>query len=235
MNIREGIIDINERVNPPIVNISRQKSTDKGSGVILIEMYKNRLAIILFRNSLNKSYAEGGGTRDIKNHKLENLKETAARELREESLNLFKFSPNKLHDRWAIRHYDYVGYFMYISGPIFSDYYRYNMKLLKSSHKVPDYYKETNSFTRVYIDTLLNTNLFLPNNVNVKDVYGNNILLFGRTKALIRKAIYNNLFQIKNGVCVGINLPITTLNFSNNYTSTSKKRRFLNGTKCYFI
>jgi hypothetical protein len=82
----------------------QQLPTDTGAGVVLLENYRRgsagsyQPAVILFRKQ-SGIYTDGGGRRNGN----EDLRITAARELREESLNTFNLNAYSFHDNEAVK------------------------------------------------------------------------------------------------------------------------------------
>lgn len=217
------------------ISAIQQLPTDAAAGVMLLEEYMQKNgttgpAIILFRDKKTGHFSEGGGSRN----KGEDLRYTASRELKEESLNTFRLNAQTLYDANALRHHRYVCYFIRVSGPLnknnqtplFSSYYHHNMHVLAKAH-TPHDWRETNGMTRVFIaqleaDYILNSH----GDFRTRDVYGNVITITGRTAACIRNALHTNLLQ---GVYVG-----GPLMLNENLAYSNSNHPFLKGTKVYW-
>lgn len=224
-----GIYEYNEQTNT--ITRTKQNKTDTGAGIIMLEEYKGKLAIILFHNKYKYTFEDPGGQRD----NMEDLKDTASRELTEESANTFRIDKNMLKDNNAVRHYEYVGYFVYVRGPlnnndyqIHSEIYNKNRRMI-SKNKAPDVWRETDTMTRIYVNELLKPNILTAKGkVNVTDVYGNKIIMSSRPKALVRKAIQVGLFNDNT-------TKLSVITLKKNDKCENKQKPFLNGTKCYYI
>lgn len=216
-----------------------QNQTDTGAGVILIENYKpqNQMnyipCIILFKEKNSGKYSDGGGNRDIVHGLLEDLKVTAVRELKEESMNTFRLNPNTLNDNNAVRHGSYVCYFLYVQGPqnangqhpIFSNYYFHNKKLIDKP-STPHHWKETDSMIRVSIAQFINDGgLLKQGDLDTIDTSGNKVTILGRTKACIRTAYNDNTY--KNSLNT-----LVTLSENKNYNNPNYT--YLTGTSVYY-
>ena len=212
-----------------------QQSSDTGAGVILIENYKPKNqqnyipCVILFRDKKRGTYSDGGGNREHG----ENLQKTAARELKEESANMFRLSPNTLTDNNAVRHNNYVCYFLYIRGPkdknnnypIFSQHYYDNMKIINNSN-APSFWKETDSLVRVSIQQFIQDGgLTATGDLNTVDTNNNKITIMGRTKGCIRNAINDGTYDRALNKLI-------TLNENKDYKNSNVG--YLNGTKTYW-
>lgn len=196
-----------------------------GAGVILIENYrinnKYEPCVILFRNGISGKYSDAGGFVD----RGETVKQAAARELKEESLNLFRINPNKL--KYAVTHQSYMCYFLGIRGPIFSTYYHHNRKILHSP-RVPPEWRETDDMIRITIQQFIKSGgLVYSGDIATMDTKGNRVIILGRTKACIREAIRQTIIKmiLKNSF---------ELNKNVNYTD-KRGLTFLNGTKTYWL
>ncbi len=213
-----------------------QQPTDTGAGVVLLENYRPQVgvaqpAVILFRKTNNK-YTDGGGRRTQQ----EDLRATAARELKEESLNTFRLNYLTLNDNDAVKlHNTYGCYFKFVSGPvdqrgntpIYSAYYTHNHQLLSRIQGVPHDWKETNGMTRVFINQLSQDGIAQNRgDLVTTDVYGNRITIEGRTAGCIRDAFNQGI--LANVLATGP----ATLRENTNFRGGTKP--FLIGTKCYW-
>lgn len=210
-----------------------------GSGIMLIELYRNKLgreepALILFRDKYKNLYADAGG------HLIPGLNviESATEELKEESCNLFRIHPVYLQN--YVVHNQYLGFAVYIRGPqklgrypIYSKYYKRNNILLNYHPMTPPSFKETNGMKRFYISDLINCGaLNVSGDLHCYDADGIPQIIFGRTKGLLREMVRTGLINIVNGVY--INLPIIELKIKKGFMAKDSHRQFLNGTTVYY-
>lgn len=219
-----------------LIGAIQQRHSDTGAGVVLLEDYfngkKREPAIIIFKDRFTGKFTDAGGRREKK----EDLRLTAARELKEESCNTFRinaFKTKMLNDFNAIRHHSYVCYFMRVCGPtnkqlaIYSAFYRHNQKLL-SSGTAPHSFKETNGMTRIFLSQLIKDKIQNSQGDFVtRDAQGNRVTITARTSACLREAL--RLKMIQNIYAAGP----TILKENAQYRSQSGQQ-FLNGTKCYW-
>jgi NUDIX domain len=183
---------------------------ETGAGVVLIENYLNRKhsrqedAVILFRDKFSGKYNDGGGKIDPG----ETVERAARRELKEESENLFRLSPNSLNLQLASRHQNYIAYFVRITakGGIQSKYYSSNLSSLKNGKNVPHHWLETDKMTRVYVKDLINNNIITAKgDFKVNDANGNSIVIEGKTKAVLREGLNNNIITMTPTQTLNIN------------------------------
>jgi hypothetical protein len=156
----------------------KSQNNNTGSGVLIIEKIKNKNVFVLIGDKKKKIYEEPGGTKDY-----DELPEyTAFRECREETSNLFNFYPSKLN-KYAkkVTLKDYVCYIIYIQE-ININNYEHNQKIVNKLCK-PDEWKEHDSITRIYVDSITNNN----QKNSIKDIYNNTIKLRKRTSDIINK------------------------------------------------
>jgi hypothetical protein len=131
----------------------------------------------------------------------------------------------------AIRHRNYVGFFVKLRSPILIANYYNNLQIVRNNN-APREWRETDDVQRVFINdfTISLNNNNVDNNgnlLNVRTSANNQITIFGRTKALIREAINagffagNNLQAIRpnengdfNGNARGGNQPFLTHTFA---------------------
>ena len=235
-----GVYNINAN---NIISTSGQMNSDTGAGIILLEDYnmgtKRELSVILFKNAQNGMYMDGGGTRDniAGTNSKEDLRDTARRELKEESANLFRLDKSIVNDNASVRHLNYVGYIIYVQGPkdannkhpIFSQLYSTNLQKIqqaKSNLKAP--YTETNGITRVTVNQLIKDNIHTKQgDFPTTDAKGNNIIIQGKTKAIIRNALKANLINLNNNNFIELKL-------NNNFNPINPQDDFLKGTQCYY-
>lgn len=182
-----------------------------GASVVLLETYNDRNigrkepAVILFREAHTGLYTEPGGALDRPS---EPPAECAQRELREETLGLFRIDvPSLLPGPFAGQGHPFfvrevtthggrhVAYAVHVAGPrgvgIRRDHYDHNRKLLAAlGGAVPSHWRETDAMTRVYVRDLERAGLHsAPSNstLTVTDVYGTPCTLHPRTVSLLRK------------------------------------------------
>jgi ADP-ribose pyrophosphatase YjhB (NUDIX family) len=178
----------------PALSAITPKSTDTGAGVFIVEQYynhadRNETSLILVHDKAAKKYTVPGGTRDPG----ENLRDTARREMREETANLFNFDRDILDGNFAVRHHQFVVYFVGLLGSIMSAQYYDNLLLLsirQTLQRNTHDYLETDQLVRVYIADLIADGVSTTTgDFHTRDARGNPILIEGRTKAIIREAI----------------------------------------------
>lgn len=216
---------------------SKQRKTDKGSGVILVEDYydnksrRYRPVIILFKNRFFGMFEELGGGRNTN----ESLKRAAIREAQEESRNLFILSEDLLDDKKAVRVKNYVGYIVHIKGPADKNlnlrWYNYNKKIIDEyldkvkPTKLEGAFNETVGITRIYVDQLIKDGIYEAyGDFHTKDINNRKIKIFSRTKSVLRIAFDNDL--------------IDTDEYEELYESLYKSKQgklfFLNKTQNYY-
>lgn len=208
--------------------VAVQKDTDDGAGVILMVKHAGQDALILFNDKDKNQYADAGGGRKNK----EDLRLTASKELQEESLNLFKISAGALDNNTAVRHKNYLGYFVILSGPDVNDLdklkakYDGNKTLINSNASSISDWKETNNIELVYLEDFKTA---LKNDTsselkNVKTVDGTTIItVFGRTKGIIKQGLSSG--KIKNPTKI-------TLEHTSNYNGEGPD--FIKKTSTYY-
>lgn len=169
-----------------------------GSGIMVVEKYRGKFAIILFRNRFSKKYTDLGGYIDKKDYsKRDKLAITAAREAFEESCGLLLFNISKLGKNYV----DYIGYRCYIvrieSGKVTRRSFIHNMKILHKSKNVPKDMKETDSMTRFYIDDLLRVGVIesRSKDLSLKDVYGKQQIIHRRARSVIVNSLKTGILQ----------------------------------------
>jgi len=178
------------------------KKTFSGAGIILIEMYKNKPTVILFKSKRKEGvFYEGlGGGVDKKDlYNLCPLAATAIREAFEESMGLVYF-PDVLKIIRKVdnldRHIDikyknnyYRAYIIAIESNIINenDYNHNNKILLKNT--ISSVYKETTAIGKFYIDDLIKDGLLTTeSHFNSKTINGNIVTIFNRTREVLKKA-----------------------------------------------
>lgn len=201
-------------------------SSDSGAGIAPIENYLNHQksrresAIILFHDVQTGMYTVAGGMRNQN----EDIEDTARREGKEESANLFRFPKTIMNGSFAVRHRNFVVYFVGLQSPIMSKYYDDNVKTLKNNG-APHDYLETDKMVRVYISDLEQAGVrTVAGNILCNDANGNQIKIEGRTKAVIREALNAGFIP---------SLPINIPRVNGNFNDSNQPH--LRGTKCYFL
>lgn len=196
--------------------------TYNGSGVMIFSNYNNSRgrhepAVILFKSSMTGKYEELGGKIEMKDFNGANtLVNTAAREAREESANLFNITNVSILNPGLIaqRHYDksdvnsriYRCYALYLSNNDNASWkyvYTQNANKLKSL-RAPNEWLETNDVQFFYLsdlDFVLRSNP--GGSINCVDAEGVLRTIEGRTKACVREMM-NALSQNGVGSQIGI-------------------------------
>jgi hypothetical protein len=179
----------------------KNKKQYGGAGIILVEKYNNKPAIILFKSTRkSKEVYEGLGGRidDEQLIHINPLLTTAIREAFEESRGLINIDPynsNKTFNNYidisginnSKKHYR--SYFVGVeSNTIFIDDYNHNKKKLDNNKQIKNTMKETNGISRFYIKDLIKLNHNDNEDYEVKDSNGNNKLIFGRTVKILKQA-----------------------------------------------
>jgi len=219
-----------------------------GAGIFLIEKYKlagkkTRIpCLILFgqwkpvknhpHNKYKYVYEEGGGGKDPG----EKPWITAARELKEESCNLFRLDKNKVQSCPSILFRGYICYSVNIESDkgIFSKNYYFNRDKIKNWHKnfknVPHEWRETDNMTRIPLSSFMtndgkpNSRLKVSGDFKVNDINGKTIYIEGRCKRCI-------LASIEKGTI--FTAPIFKLRFESSF-DYNKSPAYLKGTKTYY-
>ena len=214
------------------------KST--GACVMLFVDYKGKPCIILFQDYSTKRYEHAGGGCDPK----EDPAVAAARELREETGNLFHMDPDLLKSLPMAQTGEYRGFAvkLTVNGGYHRADFRTNMqKILKG--KPSHSWKEMGDMCYVALSTLLNTGLLSSNlktgDFPTFDVDGQPIVFRNRDAAILR-----TLWLSKTSV-PGPEIPAMVLKKRTAYDIKKKTgssnpiydgeagRGFLNGTTWY--
>lgn len=220
-------------------------NTYAGAGVILLEYYffnnKYELTVILIHNKRKKLYECPGGKID----KGDSIFKTAAKELSEETANLFKFPKyifniNNSVDISSGKRL-YKTFILNIAGPINKynkniidlNFYYLNKKIIDKNNNIPYCWNETDIITRMSIKEFFNS-LKLKNEefINTKDINNNNIIISRRDKECIIKAFDNGFISLFNDDYI-TNIPLYKLRFNNSFNPNSKYS-FLKDTKYYY-
>lgn len=217
------LINKKQNVRQKKYQSKKYKPKLNNGGIVIIEKFcDNKLgkiepAVILFK--CITWCADGGGKQSPEDI---NSKETATRELQEESCNLFKFNPDILNMVPKILiEGNYSLYFVCVDNEINAEYFDDNLLLLKKNNAPRDW-KETNKLHKFYISDLKNMDLTGEDILyNVPDIYGNLMNIKSLTKIGIRDGLINREIKLD---CFNL---IENLDFreGNNY--------FTYGTKCY--
>ncbi len=208
--------------------------THHGAGVIILENYKGKLALTLFKNTSSGKYDCPGGKIDDAKIAIEN---TASKELREETINMFNINPTNLIHSVDIPSGKklYRAYVIHVQGPtdkngkhpIFSAVYSTNMAVIGASKGVPHEWRETSDIARLYVDQFCSDyKSGHSGDLVTTDASGNSIVLNGRDKKLILTAISSG-FISKKGTTT---LPLLTMRHSKIGVSS---KSFLIGTSSY--
>lgn len=171
-----------------------------GAGVLVIGEYKNKLCVMLTRNKSSHKYSDFGGAYETRHKTLE---ETAHRELREESRNLFNISFDKFDkyvDIPAGTRYFYRVFIIKIND-VDQKYFKHNREIIDKSN-APRYWKETDRITWIPIENLTKDSQILDKrgDIKVKDINDESIIIHVRAKKAIAYFIEkfgNNLKSIK--------------------------------------
>ena len=177
------------------------QQTHTGAGVLLLEVYNDKRtrpiktgnAFILFQG-LDGKYEEAGGGRESG----ETPKATAMRELKEESVGLFRIGLDQGRV-WSYEVAVHNGMYRVFVVPITSargiarSGYDANLAVSRrSQHALPHAWQETKAMTRVFVSDLVAANLLgaQPDvELRVHDVYGEQITVSARATAAMRKAV----------------------------------------------
>ncbi len=237
-------------------NISVSKCA--GTGTLLLEDYydkktKETYLTVFAVKDYNGNFSFPGGRVD-KGHTEEI---SAAKELREETLNMFNFS-SKIYEsadyiELATSGRPYRGYVLYVRGkeiitknnimyPIFNRIYYNNKKSIASNNNSDIHWSETTEITRISIKRLATDLGFIkdPDNkteqndsglLNTVDIYSNPIQINPRDTRFIKSIFDSNLIDPYRQQT---NLTQHTLNYNSKY-KPKEHFEFLNGTTCYWI
>ena len=215
-----------------------------GAGVILLEYFKinniYELCVIIIHNKYKKLYECPGGKVELK----DNIYKTAVRELREETINLFKLPKHILTSNYSVdissgRRF-YKTFLLYLIAPINTnkkinlDFYFYNKNLI-TNNNIPLCWDETDNITRLSIKQFMkdikicndNDNLYTKNIYNIKIIFSN------RDKQSLLKAINKEFIKWNNDIYIS-NVPIYQLHFNDQFKPLNNKFLFLKDTKYYY-
>jgi hypothetical protein len=160
-----------------------------GSGIFIIENYKNKRVVVLFGN--DEEYNDLGGKIDHGESSID----SACREAREESCNLFKFKPEQIRNiSVPVQHRNYMSYFIYIKNLSLKNYY-HNKNIIYGNcdRNIHHYWMETNKAARIDLDVLIENSL--KNNNIMYDINGNKIQVRMRVVDLMNNAIKKGVFN----------------------------------------
>lgn len=177
------------------VDETKQANSDKFAGVIIVENFRNKLTLILFKNKFTGKFEEGGTTKNLSES---DLRATAVRGLWEKSKNLFRLNHNLLGDNYAVRFCDSLAYLFAI---ISNDgkhvdktlYYQNDTKL--NPNKISSNYFETDDIARISIQRLIDDKIQGPicGDFTTGDIEGKSIIICFKTANLIKTAIQSGL------------------------------------------
>jgi hypothetical protein len=203
----------------------------KGSGTCIIEHnYNNQFnniiedTIFLFYNSNTTYFELPYGSKEVYD---KSAKDTAYRETREETANLFDIRGALDTKNCMISHGGkqqiFVVRLLAPDGGIQSKIYYNNLNKIKKNHAPYSWY-ELNGITRVSVNDFIKRIMITPNidMLRMKDIYGNNIIICKRDTLLlyliIQKKLHLNTKPIK---CI--------------YASYHGRKPFLKGTYSYKV
>jgi hypothetical protein len=149
--------------------------------------HRTGVAVILFREG--GKFTDAGGGCDPGEDPLD----TAQRELKEESMGLFRIDLRKArHERVPVPP-NYTAFFVPVKGPpgvgVLKSMYQHNLRVTRHhAALLPSCWQETDAMTRFFIDDLLAAGLMTaPGDLHgAVDVYGKPQVVRGRAKAAIR-------------------------------------------------
>jgi hypothetical protein len=205
----------------------------KGGSIIPLLEIDGDLVVILFGNSSQNIYMDLGGHAEEN----ETIFDTSIREGREESLNTFNISIDKiynLNDKKTIinnyvEHSGYYGFF-YKYNIKFEDLaqiYNHNKKIIYSLSNVPKYWKETKSINIFKINSLIRGDSHDNKYFKCLDYFNKPQIVFNRPIKYILRAILTNIIKKNNDKWEVINLPTLNVIVKENINESLK---FLNGT-----
>lgn len=205
------------------------------SGTIIIEDSYNRRngktcqAIFLGKNPYTNMYELFYGKRDNGDTSEES---TAIRETKEESSNMFVFTPDMYDSRYSVSstnslHCAFVIRVKAPRGGIQSTVFARNQQVLKSNN-APCEWTELSDLTRIDISEAINWGLLThtKGNFTMPDVYGNPIVIFSRDAEFIGEALRQNMHSRGN---------VNQLTFVSSWDDrrVGGNKMYLNGTSCY--
>lgn len=225
-------------ISAPIIH-SSVKNNWKSSGTIIIEQaYNNRTngkicqAIFLGYNSNRGSYelfyGKRAGSDNVES-------DTARRETREESSNMFKLSSRVYNDKYKVsssngHHHAYVVSVNAPSGGIQSSVFYKNQKIIKANC-APHEWRELSQITRIDINEAINYGILnlsgSKGDFTMVNVYGNLITIFSRDAEFISAALKSNMHTRANVHQLSC---ISSWDDSRN----GSRSMFLNGTTVYY-
>lgn len=206
------------------IYVPRKKIIKNNAGVMLIERYctnndgRIEPALILFEQ--RRTYSDGGGCqKPIDN----NTRDTATRELLEESCNLFRINPDILNQKHSVLNENYTCYFVGINNEIKTEYFDKNLQIIKQTNAPRDW-REINSIRKFYVSDVKKMDI-CHNGIlyNVPDINGKLLNLNSRAK----RVFYDASVHIEN------DLEFVTMNENMNYYDGNNN--FVNGTICYSL
>jgi len=217
-----------------IVQVPVQKQW-ASSGTIIIEDAYNRRngktcqAIFLGLNPNTGMYELFYGKKDFTDV---SESETALRETREESSNMFRFSAHIYNEKYKISssnnmHHAFIVRVSAPRGGIQSSIFAKNRQVLKANH-APWEWQELSHITRIDISDVIDTGILSHSggDFTTYDVYGNLITIFSRDAEFISLALRASMHMRGH---------VNQLSFVSSWDDRKAggKMMFLNGTSCY--
>ncbi len=217
-----------------IVQVPVQSQWSSAGTIIIEDAYNRRngktcQAIFLGLNSNTGLYELFYGKKDNSDT---DETETALRETREESSNMFVFSSSVYNDKYRVsspntKHHAYV---VRVNGPrggISSAVFANNQSKLVAN-KAPYEWTELSGITRIDISDAISSGLLLytRGNFSMQDVYGNYITIFSRDAEFISNALKSSMHLRGH---------VNQLSFISSWDDRryGGNKMFLNGTVCY--
>ena len=212
-----------------------QQNQWRSCGTIIIDDSYNRRngkicqAIFLGLNPNTGMYELFYGKRDRADISEES---TALRETREESCNMFVFSPGVYNDKYKVsssdsQHHAYVVRVNAPLGGIQSSVFTTNQQILKRNN-APYEWTELSDITRIDITDAINSNILLHTrgNFQMYDVYGNSIMIFSRDAEFIADALRQSM---------NVRGDVNQLSYISSWNDARAggTKMYLNGTSCY--
>lgn len=211
-----------------------QSQWSSGGTIIIEDAYNRRngktcQAIFLGLNSNTGLYELFYGK---KNNSDTDETETALRETREESSNMFVFSSSVYNDRYRVsspntKHHAYV---VRVNGPkggISSAVFAHNQSKLVAN-RAPYEWTELSGITRIDISDAISFGLlsYSRGNFTMQDVYGNYITIFSRDAEFISNALKSSMHLRGH---------VNQLSFISSWDDRryGGNKMFLNGTSCF--
>ena len=211
-----------------------QQNHWRSCGTIIIDDSYNRRngrtcqAIFLGLNPNTGMFELFYGKRDMSDISEES---TAIRETREESCNMFVFSPDVYNNKYKVtssdsQHHAYVVRVNAHRG-INSSVFDTNQQILKMN-SAPYEWTELSSITRIDITDAINFNILshTKGDFRMVDVYGNSIVIFSRDAEFIATALRQSMH---------VRGDVNQLSYISSWNDARAggTKMYLNGTSCY--